>query len=71
MLQKVEPGYTSQEVTGYDVEISSIATAVPHYKFSQKEALERTRFFIPKYACLSDVFNSTGIKTRYSCVPME
>lgn len=56
---------------GFDVEIAGVATAVPEHEFSQADALDRAAFFIPRYACLSNVFNSTGIKRRFSCVPME
>ena len=54
-----------------DVEIASIANAVPQYRFSQTEALEQAQTFFPHLNHLSSVFLNTGISTRYSCVPLE
>lgn len=51
--------------------ISGLATAVPDHRFSQADALDRARHFIPKHASLSKVFERTGVEQRYSCVPME
>lgn len=61
------PGETALE----QIVISGLATAVPDYRFSQADALDRARHFIPKHASLARVFERTGVDQRYSCVPME
>lgn len=71
MLKSVQNYERSNQDTNSSVRIASVATKVPEYKFSQKDALERACYFIPRFARLSNIFNKTGIETRYSCVPLE
>ena len=70
MLKRVER-VSHQAATGYDVEIAAMATAVPQYAFSQADALDRARYFLPRLSHMSNVFANTGVETRYSCVPMS
>ena len=51
--------------------VKSVATAVPRYRFSQADALERACHFIPRFASLAGVFDHTGVESRYSCVPLD
>ncbi len=71
MLQSVDTARQKQVDQGYQVEIASIATAVPEYRITQEEALERACIFLPEYTHLAKVFNMTGIEARYSSVPVE
>ena len=71
MLQSTLPRQSDAQTTGYDVELAGIATAVPQYKYSQADALERARYLMPRCSYLAEVYDHTGIETRYSCVPMD
>jgi len=50
-----------------DVEILSVATAVPSNKVSQREISERAQRLFPDLARLDSLYANTGIETRY-CV---
>jgi len=54
-----------------DVEILSIATAVPPHQMAQGAMLERAKQVFPHLAHLESVYANTGIATRYSCMPLE
>jgi alkylresorcinol/alkylpyrone synthase len=54
-----------------DVEILSVATAVPSNKLPQGAMLERAKEVFPHLAHLEPVYANTGIDTRYSCMPLE
>lgn len=71
MLQSVDTARQKQVDRGYQVEIASIATAVPQYRVTQEEALERACIFLPEYTHLAKVFDMTGIEARYSSVPVD
>jgi alkylresorcinol/alkylpyrone synthase len=52
----------------------SVATAVPPYPLDQDDVIERVKLLFggaPALERLLPVFTNTGIRTRYSCVPME
>jgi alkylresorcinol/alkylpyrone synthase len=52
----------------------SIATAVPPYPLDQNDVIERVKLLFGGAQALDrllPVFTNTGIRTRYSCVPME
>ncbi|MGH7736731.1 MAG: type III polyketide synthase [Candidatus Tyrphobacter sp.] len=54
--------------------IAAVATAVPQYVLNQEETRRRFRAFFPGDALVArllPVFANSGIKTRYSCVPIE
>jgi len=71
MLQARNPDQQGRVEGGYHVEIVSIATAVPKYRVTQEQALERACDILPQYSSLTNVFNMTGIDARYSSVPVE
>ncbi len=72
MLDELEnPATDHRKTAGYDVEIVSIATAVPEHKYTQADAIQRSKSLMPHCAYLEPVFDHTGIETRYSCVPMD
>jgi alkylresorcinol/alkylpyrone synthase len=52
----------------------SVATAVPPYPLDQDDVIERVKLLFSGALSLErllPVFTNTGIRTRYSCVPME
>jgi alkylresorcinol/alkylpyrone synthase len=57
----------SEPRSGLDVAIASIATAVPKYKISQREATERAKRLFPHLASRDSLFLNTGIEARYAC----
>lgn len=72
MLKRVPNCETSVDLTpACQVKISSLATAVPEYRYTQDEALELASRMFPAYGRLESVFENTGIKHRYSCVPLD
>lgn len=55
----------------FDVEIASVACAVPPHKVSQETIAEGAKRFFPHLAGISSVFANTGIESRYICEPPE
>ncbi len=53
------------------VGITSIATAVPPFRFSQEDAMARAAATVPAFAHMTGVFANSGIEARYSSVPLE
>ena len=52
----------------------SVATAVPPYPLDQDDVIERVKLLFggaPPLERLLPVFTNTGIRTRYSCVPLD
>jgi len=52
----------------------SVATAVPPYPLDQDDVIERVKLLFggaPTLERLLPVFTNTGIRTRYSCVPLD
>jgi hypothetical protein len=49
----------------FDVEIASVATAVPAHKICQAEITKRAREVFPHLAQLESLYGNTGIETRY------
>jgi alkylresorcinol/alkylpyrone synthase len=54
-----------------EVEIASVATAVPRYVTGQTEISERAHKIYPQYARLDALYANTGIERRYSVEPEE
>jgi alkylresorcinol/alkylpyrone synthase len=54
-----------------DVEIASVATAVPAHATGQKDVAERAQRLYPQYARLDCLYANTGIEQRYSVEPKE
>ena len=54
-----------------DVEIVSVATALPAHVTGQQEVAERAHKIYPQYARLDALYTNTGIERRYSVEPKE
>lgn len=54
-----------------DIEIASLSTSLPPYRYSQDEALELAGRMFPEFGHLKKIFANTGIENRYSCVPLD
>ncbi len=54
-----------------DVEIVSVATALPAHVTGQQEVSERAHKIYPQYARLDALYTNTGIERRYSVEPKE
>jgi len=54
-----------------DVDILSVATALPQHMVEQVEALERAKTVFPHLARMEALYSNTGIDTRYSCEPYQ
>jgi len=52
------------------VEIAGIASAVPEYRIDQESARDIVLATAPELRSHEGLFHNTGIKTRYSCVPL-
>ncbi|MGZ5863658.1 MAG: type III polyketide synthase, partial [Methyloceanibacter sp.] len=55
----------------FDVEIASVATAVPAYKVPQADIATQAKAVFPHLARLESLYDNTGIETRYACEPPE
>jgi alkylresorcinol/alkylpyrone synthase len=53
------------------VEIASVATAVPEHVTGQQEIAERAQTIFPQYARLDGLYANTGIERRYSVEPKD
>ncbi|MDA7948871.1 MAG: type III polyketide synthase [Hyphomicrobiaceae bacterium] len=72
MLRRIpENELTVKPADRLDVELTSLATAVPSHGYSQKEAHALAQQMFPEFEHLEGVFANTGIEQRYSCVPLE
>ena len=54
-----------------NVQIASVATAVPEHVTGQEEVAERAQKVFPQYARLDSLYKNTGIERRYSVEPKE
>ena len=54
-----------------NVQIASVATAVPAHVTGQEEVAERAQKIFPQYARLDSLYKNTGIERRYSVEPKE
>lgn len=54
-----------------EVEIASVATAVPKHVTGQAEVSERAHKIYPQFARLDALYTNTGIERRYSVEPKE
>lgn len=54
-----------------DIEILSVATAVPSHVTGQPEVAERAHKIYPQYARLDALYTNTGIERRYSVEPKQ
>jgi predicted naringenin-chalcone synthase len=54
-----------------DVEILSLATAIPPFRLPQSEAAARAKELYPHLKRLWQLYENTGIDFRYNCEPIE
>lgn len=72
MLNRAPNAKTTTDLTpALQIDITSLATANPEYRYTQNEALELASRMFPAYGRLESVFANTGIEHRYSCVPLD
>lgn len=55
----------------FDVEIASVATAVPANVVSQMDVAERAQRVFPQFAHMQSLYANTGIDTRHAVEPTE
>jgi alkylresorcinol/alkylpyrone synthase len=55
----------------FDVEIASVATAVPKHKICQAEISKRATEIFPHHPRLKSLYGNTGIDNRYLCEPPD
>jgi alkylresorcinol/alkylpyrone synthase len=55
----------------FDVEILSLATAVPSFVLTQSEAAARAKELFPHLKLIWPLYDNTGIERRYNCEPIE
>jgi alkylresorcinol/alkylpyrone synthase len=68
MLKTASQGQRAEgKKAKFDVEIASVATAVPAHKICQAEITNRAREVFPHLARLESLYGNTGIETRYAC----
>ena len=53
----------------FDVELASVATAVPKHTMPQADVEKRSRRFYPQFSHMADLYANTGVGTRYFCMP--
>ena len=56
---------------GLGVEIAAIASTVPKYPIDQRTTRDMVLAIAPEFRSHEALFLNTGIKTRYSCVPID
>jgi alkylresorcinol/alkylpyrone synthase len=64
-VEKIE----SRHAAAFDVEIASVATAVPVHQISQAFVTEQSRLYYPQFAHMESLYGNAGINTRYFCEP--
>ncbi len=55
----------------FGIEIAAVASAVPQYSIDQEAARDMVLLAAPGFHSHEALFLNTGIKTRYSCVPLD
>lgn len=55
----------------FDVEILSLATAVPSFVLSQVEAAAHAKKLFPHLKLIWPLYDNTGIERRYNCQPID
>jgi alkylresorcinol/alkylpyrone synthase len=67
----VQDKSTSPGLAGLDVDILSIATAVPKNKIRQRDLVPQVKAMFPFIADIEEVFAHAGVETRYMCETSE
>jgi alkylresorcinol/alkylpyrone synthase len=55
----------------FDVEILSLATAVPPFALAQADAAARAKELFPHLKLIWPLYDNTGIERRYNCEPID
>jgi len=63
--------HRSAAAASFDVEILSLATAVPSFVLGQAEAAARAKELFPHLKLIWPLYENTGIERRYNCEPIE
>jgi len=71
LQQKIEDRPIARSTTLADVEIVSVASAVPRHKVLQSTVAETATRFFSHLSSLASVFSNTGIESRYVCESPE
>lgn len=72
MLKTASQGQRAEgKKAKFDVEIASVATAVPAHKIGQAEIAKRAREIFPHLPRLESLYGNTGIDNRYLCEPPD
>ncbi len=71
MDQVVVATAAKRRASQFDVEIASVATAVPAHAITQDEVEVRSREFYPQFLHMRGIYGNTGVETRYFCRPKE
>jgi alkylresorcinol/alkylpyrone synthase len=61
----------SRQSAAFDVEIASVATAVPVNQIPQSVIIEQSRLYYPQFAHMESLYGNAGISTRYFCEPTD
>jgi alkylresorcinol/alkylpyrone synthase len=72
MLKTASQGQRAEgKKAKFDVEIASVAIAVPAHKIGQAEIGKRAREIFPHLPLLESLYGNTGIDNRYLCEPPD
>jgi alkylresorcinol/alkylpyrone synthase len=71
MLDVVKAAPRNSIISGFDVEILSLATANPPHRLTQADAAGRAKELYPHLKKMWRLFDNTCIETRYNCEPIE
>jgi alkylresorcinol/alkylpyrone synthase len=71
LLERVAPWRRTGAKARFDVELVSVACAVPTHKVAQETVAQGAKRFFPHLAEMAGIFANTGIETRYACEPPE
>jgi alkylresorcinol/alkylpyrone synthase len=61
----------SAAAASFDVEILSLATAVPSFVLTQADAAEHAKKLFPHLKLIWPLYDNTGIERRYNCEPID
>src|SRR6185369_15635246 len=67
----VQDKSTSPGLAGLDVDILSVATAVPKNKILQRDLVPHVKAMFPFIADIEEIFAHAGVDTRYMCETSE
>jgi alkylresorcinol/alkylpyrone synthase len=72
MLKNASQGQQAERKKAtFDVQIASVATAVPAQRVSQADIAGRAKTVFPHLSRLESLYGNTGIESRYACEPPD